>query len=243
MRRIDLLAVPLAFALLTAGCAKHWKDGECESDANCVEQSVGKVCVQGRCQECGADTDCSAGFRCADGKCEPRPECEATGDCGPGKACQGGRCVAVAPVPECLDDAQCGAARTCQAGRCVAAPVATPSGESLATCLSDAGPVHFAFDRADLNADARQVLATVNACMGRSPGAVVIEGRCDERGTVEYNLHLGERRAAAVKRYLTRHAGRPISASTKSYGKELPVCTQHDESCWAQNRRADVKPK
>jgi len=67
---------------------------------------------------------------------------------------------------------------------------------------------------------------------------VQIEGHCDERGTNEYNLALGQRRADAVKRYLIALGVPTGRLSTISYGEERPVCTQPDESCYARNRRA-----
>ncbi len=66
---------------------------------------------------------------------------------------------------------------------------------------------------------------------------VVIEGHCDERGSTEYNLVLGDRRAAAVKQFLVSLGITADRLNTVSYGKEKPFCTDHDESCWQQNRR------
>src|SRR5690349_5980728 len=66
---------------------------------------------------------------------------------------------------------------------------------------------------------------------------VTIEGHCDERGTREYNLALGARRANAVKEYLVSQGVSTARVETVSYGKERPICTQSDEACWAQNRR------
>ncbi|RME87720.1 MAG: peptidoglycan-associated lipoprotein Pal, partial [Zetaproteobacteria bacterium] len=70
---------------------------------------------------------------------------------------------------------------------------------------------------------------------------VRVEGNCDERGTREYNLGLGQRRADSVKNYLTSHGIAPNRIETISYGEERPVCTEHNEACWAQNRRADIR--
>jgi len=72
-----------------------------------------------------------------------------------------------------------------------------------------------------------------------NPGALVlIEGHADERGTAEYNLALGERRAGAVMSYLIERGVRATRLVSISYGKERPICTEHDETCWARNRRA-----
>jgi len=99
--------------------------------------------------------------------------------------------------------------------------------------------VHFALDQYDIDAEARAVLDSQVAWLRRYPQVrITIEGHCDERGTREYNLALGDRRANAAKNYL---AGAGIDASritTISYGKERPIALGSDEASWAQNRRA-----
>jgi peptidoglycan-associated lipoprotein len=100
-------------------------------------------------------------------------------------------------------------------------------------------PAFFALDSAELDAPARAVVSA-NADMMKRNGtwAVTIEGHCDERGTAEYNLALGERRALAVKTYLVSLGIPPDRVRTISYGKEFPFDPGHDEAAWAQNRRA-----
>src|SRR5574342_140286 len=101
MRRALLFAVPL-LALSLTGCPSKPKDGSCKSSEDCAEQEgFGKVCVEGRCEECGQDTDCKAGFVCRQNKCVPRPECEKGSDCPAGQTCEAGRCVAQAPASSC----------------------------------------------------------------------------------------------------------------------------------------------
>jgi peptidoglycan-associated lipoprotein len=105
----------------------------------------------------------------------------------------------------------------------------------------ESGPVpdiHFDFDSYDLNDDAKKTLKTLADWMTRSSNAKIeVEGHCDERGTAEYNLALGAKRAQAAKDYLTS-LGVPASRlSTISYGKELPLCKESTEGCWATNRR------
>jgi peptidoglycan-associated lipoprotein len=70
---------------------------------------------------------------------------------------------------------------------------------------------------------------------------VSIEGNADERGTEEYNMALGDRRATTVKGYLESLGASASQLKTVSYGKENPLCTEHDEECWAKNRRAEMK--
>jgi peptidoglycan-associated lipoprotein len=99
-------------------------------------------------------------------------------------------------------------------------------------------PVFFALDSADLDAAGRAV-TTANADILKryASWVVTIEGHCDERGTPEYNLALGERRAAAVKAYLTSLGIPAARIRTVSYGKEFPFNPAHTEEAWAQNRR------
>ena len=103
--------------------------------------------------------------------------------------------------------------------------------------------VYFDFDRAAIRSDAAAVLDRQAAWLKQFPNkTLTIEGHCDERGTREYNLALGERRAHSVKKYLAAAGVDPSRLSTISYGKERPVCTDHAESCWSQNRRAVSNP-
>ena len=99
--------------------------------------------------------------------------------------------------------------------------------------------VFFEFDRYDLSADARAVLrANADWLKGNSAARVEIEGHCDERGTNEYNLALGAKRAQAAREYLTTLGVTSDRLSTISYGEEIPVCKDSNEACWKQNRRA-----
>ncbi len=99
--------------------------------------------------------------------------------------------------------------------------------------------VFFAFDRSDITPEAQQILARQADWLRRYPNVTVtIEGHCDERGTREYNLALGERRAQAAKNVLVA-SGVPASRiSTISYGKERPIVVGSNEEAWAQNRVA-----
>lgn len=98
--------------------------------------------------------------------------------------------------------------------------------------------IRFDYDRADIREADRQAL-TENAEVLKKFDfiRVTIEGHCDERGTVEYNLALGERRARAAHDYLVSLGVDAARLKTVSYGKEVPVCQQSSEDCWARNRR------
>ena len=98
--------------------------------------------------------------------------------------------------------------------------------------------VFFEFDKSDLAADGQETLFSQAEWLGQNADAsIVIEGHCDERGTREYNLALGERRADAVKAFLVGAGVDESRIQTVSYGKERPVAVCSDESCWSQNRR------
>lgn len=102
--------------------------------------------------------------------------------------------------------------------------------------------VHFEFDQFTLTAEARDILAA-NAQYLKANSAlrVRIEGYCDERGSDEYNLALGERRASATRNYLISLGVEGDRLTILSYGEELPLDPGHTESAWAQNRRAEFK--
>ena len=116
---------------------------------------------------------------------------------------------------------------------------AAGSVEEFTTTVGDR--VFFGFDRYDLTAEAQAQLQKVAAWLKTYPQyRFIIEGHCDDRGTREYNLALGERRATAARNYLIALGIDANRMQTISYGKERPVCTESSESCWAQNRRAVV---
>ncbi|MBM3512793.1 MAG: peptidoglycan-associated lipoprotein Pal [Alphaproteobacteria bacterium] len=98
--------------------------------------------------------------------------------------------------------------------------------------------VGFDYDKYDLRSDSQAVLRGQAAWLNQNPNyTVTIEGHCDERGTREYNLGLGERRANAVKQYLQAQGVAAARIKTVSYGKERPVCVASNEDCYGKNRR------
>ena len=99
--------------------------------------------------------------------------------------------------------------------------------------------VFFAFDSSSLSAEAQAALDTQVAWLKKHDDVnVIVQGHCDDRGTREYNLALGERRANAVKQYLVSQGIEESRISTISYGKERPAVLGNNEAAWAQNRRA-----
>ncbi len=117
-------------------------------------------------------------------------------------------------------------------------PSAVPSpGEFVAAPRLAA--IHFEFDASEIRSEDIAVLDENAAWLKANPNTLVlIEGHSGERGTSEYNLALGERRAVAAMNYLIDRGVRAGRLVSISYGKEHPLCTDHDEACWAQNRRA-----
>ena len=104
---------------------------------------------------------------------------------------------------------------------------------------SPLAPVFFALDRFDLDGAARAVLDASAQVLRQQPTwQITVEGHCDERGTAEYNISLGEKRATAAKAYLVSLGIAADRLRTVSYGKEFPFDPGHDESAWAKNRRA-----
>ncbi|HEX4159960.1 MAG TPA: peptidoglycan-associated lipoprotein Pal [Rhizomicrobium sp.] len=98
--------------------------------------------------------------------------------------------------------------------------------------------VHFEYDKSEITSEDRDILQRQAAWLQKyAQVRVTVEGHCDPRGTREYNLALGGRRANAVKDYLVSLGVPSSRVDTISYGKERPVCTESDESCWAQDRR------
>ena len=97
--------------------------------------------------------------------------------------------------------------------------------------------IFFAFDKSDIRPGDAKVLDATAAYLKANPSQLVlIEGHCDERGTAEYNLALGERRAKSAMNYLVANGIEAGRITTISYGKERPLCTEHNEACWSRNR-------
>ncbi len=135
-----------------------------------------------------------------------------------------------------------GAATTTTTAAPSVSPPPTPSGPAMgskAEFVSEVGDrIFFEFDKYNLKAGARGTLEKQAAWLKKWPAVTIaVEGHADERGTREYNLALGERRANSVKDYLVALGVNPSRIKTISYGKERPVALGSNESAWSQNRR------
>jgi peptidoglycan-associated lipoprotein len=98
--------------------------------------------------------------------------------------------------------------------------------------------IYFDFDKSNIRPDAREVLkANADNFLKNNAASIVIEGNCDERGTAEYNMALGQRRAQEAKKYLVNLGVKGSKIKAISYGKEKPIDSGHDEDAWAKNRR------
>jgi peptidoglycan-associated lipoprotein len=140
-----------------------------------------------------------------------------------------GACANQAPKP---DEARLGPGRG-------GAPATPGSARDFSQNVGDI--VYFSTDSVDLSPEAQQTLANQARWLQRyAQYTITIEGHADERGTREYNIGLGAKRAEAVKAFLARNGVNPARIRTISYGKERPVAVCNDISCWSQNRRAQT---
>ena len=247
MRRLSFLAGLMVVGLTMTGCPPTWP--KCDNDEQCNKDGHTGVCVNGTCQECGKDADCKKdGFICKDNRCVPKPQCAKDADCSAGQKCVNGSCVqcvadtdcpkgqrcsgnSCIPSAECSSDSDCGSGKQCVGGTCV---------EKQACQLERA---HFDFNKWDITGESQGTLQRDADCIKSRHLSVTLEGNADERGTEEYNLHLGEKRASAVKKYLQNMGVSGSQLKTVSYGKDRPTCSEHTEDCWAQNRRVDFVEK
>ena len=208
MERTYTLLLTLAGLLLALGCGPDYP--ACEDDDDCREN---EYCVNDQCQQCREDSHCPAGQRCNSGRCDPiEGYCESNRDCPEGQECDGNRCVATATQDIPPPDTDTG-------------PVA---------CTLDT--VYFGFDSDDLDSSTRDAVATNARCIQeRGIGRVHVTGYTDPRGTEEYNLALGDRRARAVVQYMVSLGVDRGALSASSVGEEMS--NGSDEASWGRDRK------
>lgn len=126
--------------------------------------------------------------------------------------------------------------------RTAAAPAATPVEQAIATLQENFARVHFDFDSSALTAESKKALDANAAILAKHKTLVVeVQGHADERGTTDYNVALGERRATAVRDRMVLQGAGARQVRTLSYGEERPLSTGTGETVWCQNRRAEFK--
>lgn len=150
--------------------------------------------------------------------------------------------AAIALLAACASDSKDDMGSDSMANSQPAPAAAAPSGPAMDSAeyfnQVVGNGVYFGLDEYNLNAAAQATLRGQASWLGQNPSqSIVVEGHCDERGTREYNLGLGERRANAVKDYLVSLGVAASRVRTISYGKERPVCVASSEDCWSRNRR------
>jgi peptidoglycan-associated lipoprotein len=154
--------------------------------------------------------------------------------------------MTAAPAPSSSESATAAPApaATAPATTAPAAPGARPSPKEF-VAVAELKDVFFDFDKYDVRPGDAKILDANASWLKSNDNLVLIEGHCDERGTNEYNLALGERRAKSTMNYLVSQGIQASRITIISYGEERPLCTDKTEDCWAKNRRAHflVKPR
>ncbi|MGM0578523.1 MAG: OmpA family protein [Myxococcota bacterium] len=252
--RLALLTIGAgALGLLLVACGPKYPN--CDNDEHC--ESHNQVCVDGQCRDCRDDSqcnqvdpcmECTADYVCARkaGCCKSDLDCPGgrcwkaegaeTGTCGgecqtdehcpDNQKCEGGECVPAG----CYDDSGCPAGQQCKDGECVAMDCEMKT-------------IYFDFDEYAIRLDQEDKVAHNAKCIEDIGRSHRLAGHCDERGSDEYNLALGQRRANAVKKAYVQLGVNDDLLSTISYGEEMPVCTEHTETCWSENRRVETEQR
>lgn len=240
-RQAHVLLAALLTAVMATACGPDYPN--CDDDEDCAEHN--EFCVDGQCQQCRDNSNCPTGQQCNSGRCDPIPGyCDATTPCPSGQECVNNRCQA---IPQCDDARPCPTGQECVNGQCSAissycdASTPCPAGQDCVDnrCQSRPGcsvqPVYFEFDDATLDEGDRASLQSAAQCIQQNGGSNHVTGHADPRGTEEYNLALGDRRARAVRQYLHSLG---VNLSSSSRGEEDASGT--DEGTWGNDRRADI---
>ena len=245
-----VLAAMTVMWLGSAACISY---PNCENDDHCSEK--GEYCLNGKCAQCRLDTHCGKGRRCVAGACEKIPGfCESVSDCVGKEKCRDNQCG-----DECLSDAECTDGKRCRNGECLSGVCSTDAdctdgqacrdGPCVAGAAQNSGggpcdalePVYFDFDESTLRADSRSTLQKHADCIKTKGRSLQVEGHCDDRGTEEYNLALGERRARTTRDYMVKLGAARGRLKTISYGESKPAKYGNTESVFQLNRRCEFK--
>lgn len=236
IRRLILLSSCL-FALLMLTACPGPKYPNCDNDSQCSIEQDGHttkgVCVFGKCQECAEDSDCSDHKTCQNNRCVMA--CSADADCGSSMHCSNGQCEA-----NCMDSSACANGEVCSMGRCVSMSATA----DYVSCTQSTNTVYFDTNLFNITAQSKAALDNDAMCLRNNPTVnVTVEGHCDDRGTEDYNMALGERRAQAVVDYLVSQGVAQSRMKLISYGEEKPAVTGTGEAVWSKNRRSVVVPQ
>lgn len=212
-QRMLLAALALGAGSVFVGCGPTYPN--CDTDEQCHE---GEFCVNGHCEDCRDDSQCPTGQMCEQNDCVPIPGwCNSDRDCPADQMCERNHCVPRPVVEE--------------------TPVAPPPPQQ---CQLES--VYFAFDESTLDDTARSALQSDRSCMTeRGITSVQITGMTDPRGTEEYNMALGDRRARATRDQLQRLGVGRSAMQTRSVGEEQ--ATGSDEYGWSRDRRSELTPR
>lgn len=243
--------------LVLAGCKPDVN--VCENNQDCLlEGTAGEVCIQGMCQECIEDAQCEAAAGenafCNGGRCEERvaavePQCTVNEDCQGGESCAEGTCAKTVLDAAAMVGKPCSETADCSGGYCVSGTCSLdpdPKVEFRNRCKeffrAGENPGHesvfFEFNDHALTLGGREKLEFAAECLKEVHGVqLVLEGHCDDRGTQEYNLGLGDKRAQTVLQYLANLGVDKSRLLSRSKGENEPLCMNPTEDCWAQNRR------
>jgi peptidoglycan-associated lipoprotein len=242
------LLVGGVLALLAGGCVPDYPS--CKKDSHCHE---GEYCVNNKCQQCRDNGDCPEGQECAAGACREIPSyCKDSADCAEGQICRDNRCG------PCMSSGDCPEGKVCADGQCLESECETtedcPAGLSCVNyrCQVDESAsgafetgdcqlasVYFEFDSSEVTPEMRQTLQENYDCLLKSTGRVTLEGHCDPRGTTEYNMALGERRARMVHKLMSTLGFERARMKVLSKGEE--EATGSGESGWSKDRRVDFE--
>ncbi len=249
MYKTTLLLLGLFVASsLFLGCRPNYPN--CKKDEHCHD---GEYCVNNLCQQCRDNGDCPEGQECQGGACREIPGyCSQSSDCAEGQICRDNRCGpclsaqdceegkvcmdGICGVAECHTNDECPAGLSCVNYRCQTDPMA---GSGIGPGDCEIEPIYFEFDSSELSRDMRNTIENNYDCWKSRGGRVVLEGHCDPRGTTEYNMALGDRRARMVSKVVKTLGMEKSNLRVISKGEE--EASGSSEDGWGKDRRVEFK--
>ncbi|MCP4675385.1 MAG: OmpA family protein [Deltaproteobacteria bacterium] len=244
-RTIAVLAVAIS---VVCGCGPKYPN--CEKDDHCHE---GEYCVNNKCQQCRDNGDCPEGQECQGGACgEIIGYCSKSSDCAQGQICRENRCGPCLEASDCQDnkvcidgicsEAECRSTDECPAGlSCVNYRCQPDPGLASEIGAGDCEiqTLYFDFDSSEISGTMRNTIESNYHCLTKRGGRVTLVGHCDSRGTTEYNMALGERRARVVSKVMRALGMESSSMRIISKGEE--EATGHSEDGWSKDRKVEFK--